>query len=344
MNETTTRRVVRAAAVASAAGVVLLATLSGCASGSPAPAASSGADGTGASTAGESEWKLPSGPRIVFRSTEPGAGSGKVASVPLGSPDSERTVSGLACERVYATRKALSCMNPYGTNPVGYRETLYDAHGVATRFWPLPGPPSRTRLSTDSKLAAWTSFVNGESYEGVKFSTQTIITEVYGTYYGPLDAFTFLVDAKPYTAVDLNYWGVTFADDGNTFYATAASAGRTWLVRGNLRGRTLVALQEGAECPSLSPDGTKVAYKKNLGTVDAPHWTLAVYDIASKAETALPLKGSVDDQAEWLDGKTLLFGLPRGDAGDSAVYSAPANGSAAETLLIEHAWSPSVVR
>ena len=340
MNKATRRRVARAVAAAAAIAAVL-GGASGCAGASPAPAASTSAP---AST-GASVWKLPSGPRIVFRNTAPGPDSGLVASVPLSSPQSKRTVSDLACERVYATRKALSCMSKSGTNPIGYRETLYDAGGMETRFWPLPGAPSRTRLSPDSKLAAWTSFVDGESYEGVKFSTQTIITALYGTYYGPLDAFTFLIDAKPYTAVDLNYWGVTFTDDGNTFYATAASAGRTWLVKGNLRGRTLVALHEGAECPSLSPDGTRVAYKKNLGTTDAPRWTLAVLDLASEKETVLPLEGNVDDQTEWLDDRTLLFGLPAaGKDGDFNVYSAPADGSAAETLLIEHAWSPSVVR
>jgi hypothetical protein len=340
MNKATGPRVARTVAAISLTGAII-AGASGCAGASPTPAASSSAP----ASSGASVWKLPAGPRIVFRNTEPGPDAGMVASVPLSSPDARRTISALACERVYATRKALSCMSKSGTNPIGYRETLYGADGAESRFWPLPGAPSRTRLSSDSKLAAWTAFVDGESYEGVKFSTQTIITAMYGTYYGPLDAFTFLIDAKPYTAVDLNYWGVTFTDDGNTFYATAASAGRTWLVKGNLRGRTLVALHEGAECPSLSPDGTRVAYKKNLGTTDAPRWTLAVLDLASQKETVLPLDGNVDDQTEWLDDRTLLFGLPvAGANGDFNVYSAPADGSAAETLLIEHAWSPSVVR
>ena len=293
----------------------------------------------------DSGWRAPTAPSIVFRNTAPGADFGKVSTVALSTPGGARTVSPLTCERVAATRKALSCLSRLDTDPVGYRETLYEADGSENVFWSLPGPPSRTRLSPDSQLAAWTGFVDGESYGGVAFSTQTIITRVHGTYYGPLDGFTFLVDAKPYAAADLNFWGVTFADDGNTFYATAASEGRTWLARGNLRGRTLVAVREGAECPSLSPDGTRVAYKKNLGTADAPRWTLAVYDLGSKAETVLPLTGNVDDQAEWLDDRTLLFGLPvAGSDGDFTVYSAPADGSAAESVFLEHAWSPSVVR
>jgi hypothetical protein len=330
------RRGARAVAAAGLAGAILAGTAA-CAAGAPAVTP----DATAATSSG---WRLPSGERIVFRDTEKGSHYGTVASVPLGHPSGERATSPLACERVYATRDALSCMSKASTNPVGYRETLYGADGTRIKFWPLPGAPSRTRLSPDSKIAAWTAFVDGESYANVKFSTQTIITDLYGTYYGPLDAFTFLLDGAPYGALDLNFWGVTFAKDGNTFYATAASAGRTWLVRGNLRGRSLVAIKEGAECPSLSPDGTRVAYKKNLGTSDAPRWTLAVYDLGSKIETVLPLKAEVDDQAEWLDDTTVLFGLPGTTAGDFDVYSAPADGSAPETLSIHNASSPSVVR
>ncbi|MEV8213460.1 hypothetical protein [Leifsonia sp. NPDC077715] len=331
-----------AAAAVVAASLLGLTACSGDSAPTPGPTLPVDPPSTPAPNSG---WKAPTEPSIVFRNTAPGDDFGKVSSVALSAPAGARTVSPLTCERVDASRRALSCLSRLDTDPVGYRATLYEADGSENVFWSLPGPPSRTRLSPNSQLAAWTGFVDGESYGGVAFSTQTIITQVHGTYYGPLDAFTFLVDAKPYAAPDLNFWGVTFADDGNTFYATAASAGRTWLARGNLRGRTLVAVREGAECPSLSPDGTRVAYKKNLGTADAPRWTLAVYDLGSKAETVLPLTGNVDDQAEWLDDQTLLFGLPvPGSDGDFNVYSAPADGSAAESLFLEHAWSPSVVR
>src|SRR4051812_37463535 len=80
-------------------------------------------------TAASSGWNLPAGPRIVFRNTQAGDSYGRVASVPLKpgarEADPERTVSGLTCERVDATRQALSCLSRIETNPVGYRATLF---------------------------------------------------------------------------------------------------------------------------------------------------------------------------------------------------------------------------
>jgi hypothetical protein len=54
---------------------------------------------------------------------------------------------------------------------------------------------------------------------------------------------------------------------------------------------------------------------------------------------------SVDDQVVWLDGRTLLYGLPRdGEPGVSDVWSIAADGSSGPRLLIAQAWSPAVVR
>lgn len=288
---------------------------------------------------------LPAGPRLVFRNTASGQGYGLVASVPLDDPKAARTLTPLACDRVYATRKVEMCLHTDRGVVTTFNATLLDAKGDKLKGWPLPGVPSRTRISADSALVAKTAFVTGSSYGTVGFSTETTISQVNGVDYGNLENFTFLVDGQKVTAADRNFWGVTFADDDNTFYATAASNNHTWLVRGNLRGRTMVAIKDTAECPSLSPDGTKVAYKKNLSTITTPDWTLAVLDFATGKETLLPVKGSVDDQAEWLDNGTLLYGMPdESKPGDSNVYSIPIDGKTGPTLFLAHAWSPSVVR
>jgi hypothetical protein len=284
-------------------------------------------------------------PRIVFRNTAAGAGYSRIASVPIASPDGTRTMSNLTCDRVYETLTRTMCLRIDRGIVTTFSATLLDNAGAILRTWGLPGIPSRTRISPDSRLVAFTSFVTGTSYGTVGFSTATAISSVDGRDYGNLETFALLVEGKPLVAADRNFWGVTFASDSNTFYATAASDGRTWLVRGDLAARTLTALRQGAECPSISPDGSRIAYKKNISTTAIAYWSIAVLDLKTGEEIVLPEKRNVDDQVEWFDDSTILYGLLRADqAGDSDIWSMASVGSASPRLFIEHAWSPSVVR
>ena len=287
---------------------------------------------------------VASGPRIVFRNTASGTGYGLVASVQSADPAGARTLTSVACDRVYATTSNGMCLHIDRGVVTTFSATLFDAGWNEVRSWPLPGIPSRTRISADSSLVSSTAFITGESYATVGFSTQTVITRVDGTEHGNLEDFTLLVNGTTITAADKNIWGVTFSADDTVFYATAASGGRTWLARGDLTARTLTAIKDNAECPSLSPDGTHIAYKKNLGTVSDPYWGIAVLEFATGVETLLPEKSNVDDQVEWLDDQTLLYGMPSATVGDSTVWSIPIDGSSTPRVFIEHAWSPSVVR
>ena len=67
-------------------------------------------------------------------------------------------------------------------------------------------------------------------------------------------------------------------------------------------------IHENVECPSLSPDGTRIAYKKRTGSDTTP-WHLTVLDLATMRETPLAESRSVDDQAEWLDDDHVLYGV-----------------------------------
>jgi hypothetical protein len=285
-----------------------------------------------------------SDPHITFRNTATGEGYGKVATVPLETPSAARALSEQACDRVYATSSVLSCLQIKRGVPTTFAATVFDRVGSELASWPLPGIPSRTRLSADSSLVATTSFVTGHSYAITGFSTETVISGVDGESYGNLENFALEINGERLTTSDRNIWGVTFASDDQSFYATAASGGQTWLVRGDLAERTLTAIADNAECPSLSPDGTRVAYKKRSGTAEAPHWGITVLTLKTQEEVALPEPKNVDDQVEWLNDATLLYGLARdGVAGDSDVWSIAADGTTAPSVLIEHAWSPSVV-
>jgi len=145
--------------------------------------------------------------------------------------------------------------------------------------------------------------------------------------------------------VDRNFWGVTFARDDDTFFATASTGGTTWLVKGSFAARRMDSLRTDAECPSLSPDGTKVAYKKRLGSTKTGQWRLAVLDLACGQETLLAETRSVDDQVEWRNDQQLLYAMSRQGAEGtiSDVWSVPADGSGAPAVFISQASSPAVV-
>lgn len=287
---------------------------------------------------------LPTSGIILFRHTGDTGTYGKVATVSLDAPRGNRTLTGLSCDRVYRTGGMLSCLSVQRGMNTTYESTAYGVGGRRLAMEPLPGEPSRTRVSVSGKVAT-TSFITGESYAQVGFSTRTTIATPGGTDYGNLQDFSLMVGGQPLTAKDRNVWGVTFAKDGDGFYATVASGAQTWLMHGSLNDRTMTAIAENAECPSLSPDGRSIAYKKKRADSTPAHWDIAVMDLAKRSERLIPLEAGFDDQLEWLDSSTLLFGQPRAGApGDADIYSLSlAHGSAPE-LFIEHAWSPSVQR
>ena len=212
----------------------------------------------------------------------------------------------------------------------------------------LPGIPSRTRLSPDGTLVSSTTFVSGHSYMQVGFSTATEIRDVGGSGHGNLEKFDLVLARQASVAPrDRNIWGVTFADDDNTFYATVGTGGETYLVRGDLAARTLTSVADHVECPSLSPDGTRIGFKQATERDGQTWWTPAVLDLATGERTVLAGETrNVDDQVEWLDDDTLLYGLARDDEpGVTDVWAARHHAPTPQPrLLIEQAWSPAVVR
>jgi hypothetical protein len=290
---------------------------------------------------------FPTVDRVVFRSTAPGADYGKVAVVALDAPSGHRAFAPVACDRVDAATDGAVCLVVQRGIVTRFAAQQLDADWSLEREWPLPGVPSRTRLSAGGSLVATTSFVTGHSYTQTGFSTETVIRGRDGAVHGNIEEFRMLLAGEEIAPVDRNLWGVTFVDD-TTFYATAQSQslGRTWLVRGDLAERTLSVVREGVECPSLSPDGTRIAFKKVRTAGQVRTWSIAVLDLATGAELDLPGEGrNVDDQIEWLDDDTLLYGLPRPEEpGVTDVWAIGTSPSAEPRVFIPQAWSPSVVR
>jgi len=285
--------------------------------------------------------------RVVFRSTALGPTYGRLSVVALADPSGARVVLDTSCERVYATAINGVCITAERGIVSRYGITELNAKLAPQNNEDLNGLPSRARISPDGSLMSTTTFVTGHSYAEASFSTETIIRKDTGEEVGNLEDFTATVDGQPFDIVDRNYWGVTFVDD-DTFYVTGASntLGKTWLMKGSLSARTIASVRTDAECPSISPDRTRVAYKTRQGNPAPGQWHIAVYDLATGEETILAETRSVDDQVEWLDNSTVLYGLPRSgsEATTYDVWQVPADGTGEPTVLVPQAASPAVVR
>ncbi|MEU9253453.1 TolB-like translocation protein [Streptomyces sp. NPDC048270] len=281
--------------------------------------------------------------RLTFLHGAQGPYRGALASVPAGTPQAARTASELTCRRFHAAAGTGVCLRSApGALAQDNQAVIVDAELRTLRSFPLAGTPSRARISPSGRFAAWTVFVSGESYGAAFFSTRTAILDTRDWRLDAnLEEFAILMDGRQYRAADVNFWGVTFARDDDTFYATLGTADRTHLVRGSISRRTVTALAQNVECPSLSPDETRIAYKKRV-RAGASLWREHVMDLGTLREHPLAEKRSVDDQALWLDDGTLAYALPAEGAPDTTdLWTAPADGSGAPRLLAPSASSPS---
>ncbi len=279
---------------------------------------------------------LPGGSDLLFVELDDGRNT--VVGMSLTDPEGGRVGSAMSCQRVYSAAGTTVCLRLAGLGP-SFEAAITDSAG-GTRSVPLPGIPSRAQVSRSGQVVSWTSFVTGDSYSVPGgFSTRTGVLDLRsGTLLESIEHFDARIDGVPVTASDRNYWGVTVAPDDRTFYATLATGSRTWLVKGDLETRTMSNVRPDAECPTLSADGTRVAYKKRIGRFGP--WDLAVLDLRTGVERRLPGTAGIDDQALWLDDERLAYGARTAASDKAAVLVVPADGSAPASVLVPNAMSP----
>lgn len=243
----------------------------------------------------------------------------------------------LDCERVYYAAGRGLCLATAETD-TGYQATIFDSSLNILYKLRLGGVPSRARVSSDGRYGAMTAFVNGHAYlEDGGYSTETTIVGMRtGEVLDNLESFKLTKGGKPFAAADFNFWGVTFAPDSDRFYATLRTQGRYYLVEGDVQDRTMRVLRDHVECPSLSPDGTRIAYKSRIGNQN--RWQLKVLDVSTLQAHDVAERRPIDDQVEWLDDETLVYS----DSFD--VYTVPADGSGVPRLVVHDASSPVALR
>jgi hypothetical protein len=277
-------------------------------------------------------------PLVVFQHVVRDDDYAHIAVIPASGAPARRTMTGLVCERVHFAAGRGLCLMPKRGLGIKYRAMVISSDFRVRHELTLGGLLSRARVSPDGRYGATTSFIAGHSYaERGAFSTQTTLIRLAdGKALANLEDFQTTRDGKRFEAIDHNYWGATFARDSNRFYATLETRGKTYLVEGDVAARSLRVLHEGVECPSLSPDETRVAYKKRVGRGS---WRLHVLDLKTMRETPLAEERSIDDQVEWLDDRRILYGTPEGD-----VWVVPADGRGSPATYLTGALSPAVVR
>jgi len=289
----------------------------------------------------------PSEPIFLIRHTGLDASYGVMSVIRLDNSGEARRGTPLRCDRLDFVNERGVCLATdrfYTTHSI----MVFDRSFEPLHTLPLNGVPSRVRLSRDGRRAAVTVFVSGHSYADEGFSTETSLID---TYTGErlvrnLEEFEVRQDGARLRAVDLNFWGVTFTDDHDRFLATLGTGGRVYLVEGSVSDRRVTVLREGVECPALSPDQTRVAFKRRISTGTDFAWRLFVLDLRTLVETPLAETRHVDDQVAWLDDDVILYALPDPSAPTPRVtdiWQVPADGGGESELFLRHAFSPAVL-
>jgi hypothetical protein len=293
------------------------------------------------------ETAAPKPLRVFFRYTGIDNNFGKLAVVDGATSGNLQFIDGIACDVAHYSAGYGVCLTADRGMYTTYTAKIFNAKFQTLYTIPINGVPSRCRVSPDGRIVAFTYFISGHSYTSLDFSTQTLLVDTKdGHTVANLEDFAIERAGQSFKEQDFNFWGVTFTPDSRQFYCTLSSNRKHYLVKATTATRAGSVLHEGVECPSLSPDGLRIAFKKRFMTNGRLGWQLTILDLATFAEAPIAEKRSVDDQLEWLDNTHVLYSLPDNPNGASAVMNVWRAGidGTPPGMILPKAYSPAVVR
>ena len=279
---------------------------------------------------------------IAFVNRTPGDDYGKVGYIDRAGG---RNQTELECERIDLNANGGICLDDDTGIGGGGRGLILGPNLNASLRFGI-NLPSRAAASPDGEVVAWTGFAVGHSYlEPGEFATTTQLVEVERGIGANLETIftTFDLNGEVINDDERNFWGVTFVDS-DRFYATVGVGENTSIVEGTISNSTMNVVHENATCPEISPDGSTLVVKERT---EGDFFQLVAIDVATGNRRNLPETRSVEDQVEFLDNNTIIYGLPNESEGTEAqpawdVWSLDLNGGPAQ-LIIPFADSPAAI-
>jgi hypothetical protein len=238
------------------------------------------------------------------------------------TPVARATVPNMACLRLHGAKNGdLICSSTKIKNATGgfdfslLNSTWYSADLKKTLVFPMDKSNrnySRTRISADGTAMAWTNFNTDAGYEDIGMEEQLFTSTYVGRVINNtpvssnLRQWSLFKDGTKISNENLNYWGVTYhPKNSQTFLVTVSFKGIHYLAQGDMVTQQIKILHPNVECPSYSPDGQLIAFKKRK---DATTWSPAILELRTFKEIVFnQLNESVDDQIDWLDANTLIY-------------------------------------
>ena len=280
-------------------------------------------------------------PFVIFRTLAPPDRYGRLAMVPVSTPNASRVFSQLECARVHYAGGAGVCLveEPDG-NQVAHAAYLFDRSFTRGTRLLLSGVPTRVRVSPNGQRAAITVYGEEHMPDGQeRLATDSILVDLpSGRALAKLREFALDLTGKLPTNAPLDYSSVAFEANADNFYATLNSASLWFVVAGTVSSRRLTIVAEGFASEAISPDGGRLAVKQRVG--ERGFWHAMIFDLTTKNAKPLDHARSVDDQIEWLDRDHITYH----DATDqgTGIWVLAIDGRSGPRLLIPDAYSPAV--
>ena len=230
--------------------------------------------------------------------------------VPLASPAGPRAFSDIWCDRVFASQRNTLCLASDRGVVTTYTGTVHSNGDAAPVQVPLhrhtqPGAPVRRRRPSPRRRASCPA----TAMPTTGFSTRTVVTSLAGHWSRDLETATLVHGGQRISPPDRNYWGVTFAPTTTPSSSRWPSAApRTW-PRGSCpraRSRPFAPMPSAPHCPRTARAGRLQEARRPRPGRLADRCPRPRH----RQETMLAESQSVDDQVEWLDNDTLIYGLP----------------------------------